>query len=884
VADGALIRQRLWEVAQRVRGWLVDNATADTRLAVVSCGAVAVDGSDAVPDLMHAGVWGLLRTVQAEHPDRVLLVDVDDWADVGAAVGAAVAAAEPQAAYRRGELRVPRLARFDSDAVLELDSETPEWSVRSAGRGTLSADNLRAEVVSLGDLAPTDVRIDVRAVGVNFRDVLIALGMYPDPDAVVGGEGAGVVTAVGSEVQGLSPGDQVLGVLAGVGSTVEADYRVLARIPDRWNFAEAAGIPVVFLTAYYALHDLADIQPGQRILVHAATGGVGMATIALARAWGLEVFATASPKKWPVLRALGLDSDHIASSRDLNFEQKFLDVTAGKGMDMVLNSLANEYTDASLRLLPSGGKFVEMGLTDLRDPDVIAADHPGVSYQPFILFDAGTERLGEILREVMALLAAGTVNPLPVSAWDVRRLPEAYRYLSQARHIGKVALTLPRRLDPDGTVLITGGTGGLGGLLARHLVTRHGVSHLLLISRSGPSAEGADALVAELQELGAQAHVVACDAADRDALAGVLADIPAEHPLTGVIHAAGLLRDGVFTDLTEDQFSAVLRAKVDAAWNLHDLTADHDLALFVLFSSAAGVIGSLGQANYAAANAYLDALAHYRQHLGLPATALAWGLWQQKTGMTGHLNERETTRMNRGGLAPITSDDGLALFDAALHCGYPLLVPARMSLAALAAAEDVPHLFRLLARAMRKKAAGRADSHARPRLAAQLAGQSPAEQERTTLEFVRAQAAAVLGYDSGNTIPAEEPFKSLGFDSLTAVEFRNRLQTATGIKLSPTVAFDHPTLQAMAQYVRTQIAPQRDPAMTAANELMDLLARLEKVTQHSSAETDLDGRTRASLLRRFSAVEKSLRGTNGAATTDLDSADDSTLFALIDNH
>jgi acyl transferase domain-containing protein/NADPH:quinone reductase-like Zn-dependent oxidoreductase/acyl carrier protein len=896
VADGASIRPRLWEIAERVRGWLVENNTADTRLVVVTCGAVAVDGSDAVPDLMHAGVWGLLRTVQAEHPERVLLVDVDVWNDMAAAVGIALSAAEPQTAYRRGELRAPRLARFDSHAVLGLDPEAPEWSLQSAGQGTLSADNLQAEVLSLGDLAPTDVRIEVRAVGVNFRDVLVALGMYPDPNAVMGSEGAGVVTAVGSEVKGLAPGDQVFGVLAGVGSTVETDYRALARIPDRWNFAEAAGIPMVFLTAYYALHDLADIQPwpttrarcsGQSILVHAATGGVGMATIALARAWGLEVFATASPRKWPVLRALGLDSDHIASSRDLDFEQKFLSVTAGEGMDMVLNSLANEYTDASLRLLPRGGKFVEMGLTDLRDPDVIAADHPGVIYLPFTLLEVGTERLGEILREVMALLAAGTIDPLPVSAWDVRRLPEVYRYLSQARHIGKITLTLPRRLDPDGTVLITGGTGGLGGLLARHLVTHYRVSHLLLISRRGPSAEGADTLVAELQQLGAQAQVVACDAADRDALAGVLADIPAEHPLTGVIHAAGLLRDGMFTDLTDDQFNAVLRTKIDAAWNLHALTAGHDLALFVLFSSAAGVIGSLGQANYAAANTYLDALAHYRQHLGLPATALAWGLWQQKTGMTGHLNERETTRMNRGGLAPITSDDGLALFDAALQCGYPLLVPARMSLAALAAAEEVPPLFRLLARTIRKKAAGRADGPTRPKLAAQLTGQSPTEQDRTILEFIRNQAAAVLGYESSNTIPADEPFKSLGFDSLTAVEFRNRLQTATGLKLPPTMVFDYPTLHAVTQYVRTQIAPEHDTAgtnTTATNELMDLLARLEKATQHNRAGTDLDGRTRASLLRRFSAVERSLRGSNGTATADLDSADDSTLFAVIDNN
>ncbi len=883
VADGATVRERLWAVAQRVRDWLADGETADSRLIVVTRDAIASDASDAVPDLVHAGVWGLLRSLQTEDPGRVLLLDLDNWASMNAAVPAILASGEPQAAYRRGALRAPRLVRPDRGASLEWDSHPPEWSLQCAGLATLSADNLSVQPAGLGDLAPSEVRVEVRAIGVNFRDVLVALGMYPDPGAQIGCEAAGVVTAVGAEVTGFVPGDRVFGILLGVASSVDADHRLLTSVPDDWTFVQAASIPVAFLTAYYALRDLADARPGERILVHSATGGVGMAAVSLSKAWGLEVFATASPAKWPVLRAQGLDDDHIASSRDVGFERSFLDFTDGAGMDLVLNSLANEYTDASLRLLPRGGKFLEMSRTDLRDPAVVAADHPGVGYLHFNTLEAGADRIRETLRDVMAMLSAGAIDPPEVSAWDMRRLPEVYRYVSQARHIGKIALSLPRPVDSNGTVLVTGGTGGLGSLLARHLVTRHGVRHLLLLSRSGPNAERADALVAELGELGAQTRVVACDAADRDALAAVLADIPADRPLTGVIHAAGLLHDSIFSDLGAEHFDSVVRTKVDAAWNLHDLTSDSDLALFVLFSSAAGVLGTPGQANYAAANSYLDALAQYRQHQGLAATSLAWGLWQQKTGMTGHLDEQDNDRMSRIGLSPLSSDDGLALFDTALQTGHALLVPARLSLATVADAETLPHLYRALVRVSRRKTAVSHDM-AQSKLAAQIAGRPVGEQERTILEFVRAQAAAVLGHHGVGTIPPDEPFRSLGVDSLTGVEFRNRLQSETGLKLPTTIVFDHPNAHALARYLRTKIGSQAHSVDgDMSSNLMELLTRLEETTQRSGADISLEDHTRVEVLRRLAAVQQSLRGI--AATTgtpDLDVANDETLFAVIE--
>ena len=265
----------------------------------------------------------------------------------------------------------------------------------------------------------------------------------------------------------------------------------LAAIPDEWSFEQAAAVPTVFLTAFYGLVDLADLKPGERILIHAGAGGVGMAAIGLAKHLGAEVFATASPSKWEVLRELGIDEDHIASSRELDFKAKFLATTAGEGMDVVLNSLAGEFADASLGLLPRGGRFLEMGKTDVRDAERVAAEHPGVSYQPFDLMEVEPRRIQQMLVEVIDLFARGVLDHSPIETCDIREARTAFRRLREGKNVGKIVLEIPRPLDPERTVLITGGTGGLGALLARHLVTAHGARHLLLASRSGEKAEGA---------------------------------------------------------------------------------------------------------------------------------------------------------------------------------------------------------------------------------------------------------------------------------------------------------------------------------------------------------------------------------------------------------
>ncbi|MEO3756650.1 MDR/SDR family oxidoreductase, partial [Streptomyces sp. B6B3] len=399
---------------------------------------------------------------------------------------------------------------------------------------------------------------------------------------------------------------------------------------EGWTFAQAATMPVVYLTAYYGLIDLAALRPGQSILIHAAAGGVGTAAVQLAHHLGAEVYATASPGKWHALRQAGLPEDHIASSRTLDFEETF---RTEHGLDVVLNALATEFVDASLRLLRPGGRFLEMGKTNLRDADEVHAAHEAVAYTAFDLAEAGPQRIAQMLTEVLDLFDQGALTLPPLTVWDVRSAPEAFRHLSQATLRGKAALTIPRPLDPDGTILITGATGALGKLITRHLVTHHGARHLLLVGRHGTTTPDTHQHVTELTELGAHITLATCDITNHHALAELLTTVPTDHPLTGVIHAAGVLDDGLLTALTPERLHTVLAPKADAAWTLHQLTRHTDLTMFVLFSSAAGTLGSPGQANYAAANAYLDALAHHRHATGLPATSLAWGLWNTPDGM-----------------------------------------------------------------------------------------------------------------------------------------------------------------------------------------------------------------------------------------------------------
>ncbi|MDM4142048.1 type I polyketide synthase [Mycobacterium sp. FLAC0960] len=811
----AAVHEALGVLQDRLAGDL------DGVLVVQTRGAVGLAADD-VEDLAGAAVWGLTRSAQAEHPGRVVLVDTDGTLDVATVIGCG----EPQLVVRDGVAYSARLKPADRRPPLRLPDPPSAWRLAAGDAGTL--EDLAVQEFAPPPLEAGQVRVAVAAAGVNFRDVLVALGMYPGA-AQLGAEGAGIVTEVGPGVTDVAVGDPVMGIFGLAGSEAAVDRRLVTRVPRGWSMAQAAAVPVVFLTAYYGLSVLAGLSAGQRVLVHAATGGVGMAAVQLARHWGAEVYATASRGKWDTLRAMGFDDAHIADSRTLDFEQKF----AAGGIDVVLNSLAGEFNDASLRLLGPGGRFIEMGKTDLRDPDAVARAHPGVTYRAFDLMEAGPDRLAEMLAELIRLFAAGALTPLPVKAFDARSAADAYRFVSQARHIGKVVLTMPDGPAglAGGTALITGGTGMAGSALARHLVERHRVPHVLLVSRSGERADGMAELAAELRGAGASVSVVACDVGDRQAVAALLAQVPEQYPLRSVFHAAGVLDDAVIASLTPARVDTVLRAKVDGAWNLHELTRELDLSAFVTFSSMAGIVGAPGQGNYAAANSFLDALAAHRHAHRLPGLSVAWGMWEESSAMTQHLGERDRARMSRAGLSALTTRQALDLLDAALLGEHPMVVGTRLDRGALAHhSATLPPLLSQLAARPARRMLEHTDMVSLTGLRARLDGMTAEQRHSELVELVCSNAATVLGHSTAD-VNADDAFGDLGFDSLTAVELRNRLKIATGLTLSPTLIFDHPTPGALAEHLGAQLTtsgPAAPPDRTArfddiARELQALL-------------------------------------------------------------
>ncbi|MEU5959351.1 SDR family NAD(P)-dependent oxidoreductase [Streptomyces sp. NPDC047525] len=876
----ASVRESVLHAAGLVRRWL-DAPQRSGRLVFLTRHAVGAGPADTDADPAQAAVWGLVRSAQAESPGNFVLVDSDT--DPAALTRFPAVLDHPQVALRGDLALVPRLSATRGAAAL-LPPRTP---ARLEPAGTsLDALAFAATPDAGRQPGPGEVRVELRATGVNFRDVLIALGMYPGA-AVMGTEGAGVVTATGADVTGIAVGDRVMGLFEGAfGPVAVTDHRLVVPVPQGWSSTEAAALPIVFTTAHYALHDLAGLRPGQAVLVHAAATGVGMAAVRLARLAGAEVFATASPAKHDILRGLGLDDDHIASSRVTGFGERFRSVRDGRGMDVVINSLTGALLDESAGLLAQGGAFVEMGKTDPRSPD----QFPG-RYLPFDLADAGPDRLGTILAEVAALVADGRISRLPVTAWPLQRASAALQHMSTGRHTGKLVLVQPAPLDPDGTVLVTGGTGTLARLVARHLVTEHGVRHLLLLGRRGPAAPGAEQFAAELGELGAAVTTLACDVSDRAALAAVLDTIPADHPLTGVVHAAGVLADGLAASVEPDTLAEVLAPKADAAWHLHDLTARGEVNFFVLLGSGASVLAGPGQGAYAAANAALDALARHRQARGLPATSLGWGLWEEASGLTGTLDERDTRRMARAGMRPLPTARALALFDLAIRRGDPVLFPLHLDTSRPQDPDAVPEVLRGLMHAPLRTAAR--EQSGGEGLAARLAPLPRPDRLTALTEAVRAQAAAVAGYDTAESVAPGRQFKDLGFDSLASVELRNRVGSAVGLRLPSTLVFDHPTPEAVAAYVDGRLfadapgASRTDPGRPVIEHLNALEAAMDGWRERTGSGEDAgdtSGQRRSiearltALLGRWSAGG----GDSRTAVDVIDDVDDEELFELLD--
>nr|WP_308435243.1 SDR family NAD(P)-dependent oxidoreductase [Streptomyces minutiscleroticus] len=614
-------------------------------------------------------------------------------------------------------------------------------------------------------------------------EVLVALR------AVTSAGAAGVVLAAGPDATGLQPGDRVLtcGSVTADARTVLAGAEDRRAVPDGWSYGRAAAAAAYLRAAGV----LAGASKGRPLLVHDAATPAELAVVALARHRGIEVFATAPPAARGPLRALGLDAAHLASSRTAEFGRAFAETLGEHRIGLVVTRGA-EPGDAV-----GGTRAVAV-------PDTL---------------------LGEGALAVDPRTA--TRGPLPEALTDLPELPHPGPGQDSPLEECRVR-TLTADWDPQGTVLITGGTGGLGLRVARHLVADRGMRRLLLLSRRGTDAPGAAQACAELAALGAEVQVHAADVTDPATVTEVLASVPAAHPLTAVVHAAGVIDDGVIGTLTPERLATVLRPKADAAWALHEATRDLDLAGFVLFSSAAGVLGAPGQGNYAAANAFLDALAQHRRATGLPAVSLAWGLWQESSELTAGLTDADVRRMERAGLGLLPTRQGLGLFDVATTTETAAsLVAAPLDLRTLRSRAGQPGFPPLL-----NRLAGKQDSPGTgqaPALPAELAGLSEADRRIRLLATVRRLAAAVLGYGSSGAVAPDQAFTALGLDSLGAVELRARLTEATGLTLPATLVFDFPTPAALADRLLELVEPAEvvSPVHTEIDKLGELLSAQE---------------------------------------------------------
>ncbi|MGV4989114.1 SDR family NAD(P)-dependent oxidoreductase, partial [Streptomyces sp. NRAIS4] len=553
---------------------------------------------------------------------------------------------------------------------------------------------------------------------------------------------------------------------------------------------------------------------------------------------------------------------------------------AYRNLELIRAWLADERLESSRLVLVGGADLV--GSPVWGTVRAAQVEHPG----RFVLLDADAPvRAAAHRRELARALASGEPQlRLHDGEYTAARLVKA-----------QSAEVAPAALDPDGTVLVTGASGGLARLLARHLVTEHGARHLLLTSRRGADADGMTELVAELGELGTAVRVEACDIADRDAVTALLASVPADRPLTAVVHTAAVLDDGIVESLTPERMDRVLAPKADGALHLHELTRDLPLRAFVLYSSLSGTLGGAGLANYATSNAFLDGLARHRRALGLPALSLGWGLWDQSSGMASRLGDVDMARMSRAGAAPMPAEEALALFDLALGAAEDdaVLYPARLDTAELrrqAAAGGMPALFRAVVRApaapaRRGSAAADTGTGGGSDWTERLTGLTAEDQERLLLDLVGEHVAGVLGHATTEQVRPRRAFRELGFDSLTAVELRNRLKAATGLRLPPTLVFDHPNPEALARKLRAELAPAA--GQDADRPVLADLQRLEaSLAATGSDDTELRDRVVArlqALLWKWDDTRGTPGETDGAVDDDgLDAVSDDEMFDLID--
>ena len=637
--------------------------------------------------------------------------------------------------------------------------------------------------------APGEVEIRVSASGLNFRDVLCALGVYPGAAETLGGECAGVVERVGEGVHSPKPGDEVMAFApGGMTDWVTLPAAWTAPKPPELTPAEAAAMPVAYLTALYGLLHRARLKAGESVLIHAAAGGVGLAAVQIALRAGATVFATAgTPRKRRFLHDLGVE--HVLDSRSTDFATEVV-------VDVVLNSLAGDFIPASVSALAPAGRFIELGKRGILTAEQFAELRPRGEYHPF---DLGSEiardstLIARLWSELAELIASG-VRPPRTTVFPFSHAPEAFGTMAGARHIGKLVLahTHGARVTPDATYLITGGYGAVGLHIAEWLAAR-GAGQIVVAGRGSPPPKAAERLE-QLRRAGANIREVRLDVSNAAAVHAMLDAIDAQGPpLRGVFHAAGVLDDRPLSEHSRRSFESVLAPKVSGTWNLHHATRHRSLDLFVLFSAAASLLGSVGQANYSAANAFLDAFTHYRRSLGLPSLAINWGAWGGD-GMAAAVTDAHLTNVGLRRMPPRAAIQALELLlaEGATSAAVLALDSSRIA----ERVEELPLLSELTARAPAPQART---------LRVQIDDAAPGQRRELCADYVREIVRHVLGIHTRSGFDDNQPLRDLGIDSLLAIELRNRLAGALGVSLPSTLAFDFPTTAAVSDYIATAV-------------------------------------------------------------------------------
>lgn len=777
-------------------------------LWIITERAVATESGERV-DPAQAALWGLGRTIIAEQPTlRCRIVDHDGAEDTvrwlaGLLDASGTALEEPELALRQGKFLVPRLLPWSRSGHLPMPRGA-DYALAPTERGAI--DNLRLTETEVAPPRAGEVQVRVEAAGLNFRDVLNVLGLYPGDPGPIGGDLAGIVTQLGDGVTEFAVGQRVMGFMPGAfASRVNVPVQLLAPVPEGVGAVDAATIPAAALTARLAF-DWAELRPGDRVLVHAASGGVGLAAVQLARRCGATVFATASSYKRATLRKMGVE--YVYDSRSTDFADQILADTGGAGVDVVLNSLTNEgFVAATVRATAHGGRFAEIAKRDIWTHEQMAASRPDINYEIIALdgtIVADPEHIRRLLAEVSQALAAGDITPVPAEIYPLTEAKTAFRRMQQARHIGKIVVQMPNPLQPRGdrSYLITGGLGALGLHTASYLA-QLGAGDIVLTSRHLPDADAQAAIATISERYRCRIHTFAADVGDEFQAGELLDRIRAElPPLAGVAHLAGVLDDGLLPQQSLDRFRTTLAPKAFGAVHLHRLTKGDDLEFFIMYSSASSVLGSPGQANYATANALLDGLVAERRAQGLPAVAVNFGPWAKGGMATSH-----AARANLGaqGMIPVEPTAALTALGEIFGHGtvQAVVIKANWQRAAKMLGGSRPPLLDHVLPSAAEATQG--DSE----LLRQLHDVPDAQRADFLTEFLQREVQGFLRL--AQPPAATSRFLDLGTDSLMAVELRNRLygQFGGAFTISATAVFDYPTIRSLAEYLAAQV-PEQD--------------------------------------------------------------------------